>query len=259
MKSEPKRSPLDRNMPLRVAGQSVHEDIDKAIHDDFLSYYFFAGMLTLTAAMEWVRYFNKSTPSPKLFTTLALISIAAMVWKLLKTKKQIKLLKLGRDGERVVAHYLEELRSYGFAVFHDVQTGDANVDHIIIGTKGVFTIETKALQKPLRGQCKVSVANGIVYANGAELPRNPLTQAKAQANWLKNFLAESKFNIKVWPILAIPGWFVEPFNYLLEGAWVLEPKLLQMNIERQPERHTPEQVSAMVSALRSYIRSQIKE
>ena len=161
MKSEPKRSPLDRNMPLRVAGQSVHEDIDKAIHDDFLSYYFFAGMLTLTAAMEWVRYFNKSTPSPKLFTTLALISIAAMVWKLLKTKKQIKLLKLGRDGERVVAHYLEELRSYGFAVFHDVQTGDANVDHIIIGTKGVFTIETKALQKPLRGQCKVSVISSV--------------------------------------------------------------------------------------------------
>lgn len=259
MKQEPKRSPLDRNMPLRVAGQSVHDEIEKAINDDFLTYALAAIFTIMIAGWEWIRYFNNSKPNPILFSTFAIVALAIAVWKMFKTKEKVKQLRLGRDGERVVAHYLEELRSYGFAVFHDVQTGDANVDHIIIGTKGVLTIETKALQKPLRGQCKVSVANGVVYANGAELPRNPLVQAKAQANWLKNFLAESKFNIKVWPILAIPGWFVEPFNYLPEGAWVLEPKLLQMNIERQPERHTPEQVSAMVSALRSYIRSQIKE
>lgn len=255
-----KRSPLDRSMPLRAAGDSITNEIDKIKGDKLLEPFLITAMTFVMASMEWLRYFTNSKPSPYIFTAIFVLAIAYLFYKIPKLKTEVNQLKLGRDGERTVAHYLEELRVYGFTIFHDVPSGDANVDHIIIGTKGIFTIETKTMQKPLRGDCKVSVKNGFIYANGNRLPRNPLTQAKAQANWLKNFLVESKFEVKkVWPVVAFPGWFVEPFDWKVENAWVIEPKLLQSKIEKQSDRYSPEQVSAMVSALRSYIRVQIEK
>lgn len=255
-----KRSPLDRSMPLRAAGDSITNEIDNIKDDKLLVPLLTAAIAFVMASMEWIRYFNNSKPSPYLFTAFAIMAFAYLAYKIPKLKSDLKQLRLGRDGERAVAYYLEELRAYGFTVFHDVPSGDANVDHIIIGTKGIFTIETKTMQKPQRGDCKVSVKNGFIYANGNLLPRNPLTQAKAQANWLKNFLVESKFEVKkVWPVVAFPGWFVEPFDWKVENAWVIEPKLLQSKIEKQSDRYSPQQVSAMVSALRSYIRVQIEK
>lgn len=255
-----KRSPLDRSMPMRAAGQSLSDEIDNVKGEKLLEPILIAVMAFMMAGMEWIRYLTNTKPSPYIFTAIFALAIAYLFYKIPKLKTEVNQLKLGRDGERVVAHYVEELRAYGFAVFHDVPSGDANVDHIIIGTKGIFTIETKTMQKPLRGECKVSVKNGFIYANGNLLPRNPLTQAKAQANWLKNFLVESKFEVKkVWPVVAFPGWFVEPFDWKVENAWVIEPKLLQSKIEKQSDRYSPEQVSAMVSALRSYIRMQIEK
>lgn len=254
-----KRSPLDRSMPMRAAGQSLSDEIDNIKGDKLLEPFLIAAMTFVMAGMEWFRYFTNSKPSPYIFTAIFVLAIAYLFYKIPKLKTEVNQLKLGRDGERAVAHYVEELRAYGFAVFHDVPSGDANVDHIIIGTKGIFTIETKTMQKPLRGACKVNVSNGVVYANGNALPRNPLIQAKAQANWLKNFLAESKFDVKVWPVVAFPGWFVDQDGVKAENAWVIEPKQLQPKIERQSDRYSPEQVSAMVSALRSYIRVQIEK
>jgi hypothetical protein len=134
---------------------------------------------------------------------------------------------------------------------------DANVDHVLIGPQGVFAIETKTHSKPLRGECKVSVVNGAVRANGFILDRNPIVQAKAQAGWLRNFLAESQFNVRVWPVMIFPGWFVEPFDIKSTGAWVLEVKALSKFIENEPERHSRDEVKAMASALNSYIRVQL--
>ena len=119
------------------------------------------------------------------------------------------------------------------------------------------TIETKTHSKPLRGECKVSVVNGVVRANGFVLDRNPIVQAKAQAGWLRNFLAESQFNVPVWPVVVFPGWFVEPFDMKAAGVWVLEVKALSKFIENEPERHSREEVKAMASALRSHVRAQI--
>jgi Nuclease-related domain len=249
-----KRSPLDRSMPMRAAGQSITDEIDKIKDDKILLPLLVAGMTFVLAGMEWVRYLNYAKPSPYIFTSFALIAIAYAAYKFIQSRENIKQLKLGREGERVVANYLEDLRAYGFTVFHDVPSGDANVDHIIIGTKGIFTIETKTLQKTSRGDNKLSVKNGFIYVNSIVLPRNPLAQAKAQANWLRNFLAESKFDVKVWPVVAFPGWFVEQDGVKAENAWVIEPKQLKPKIERQSDRYSPEQVSAMVSALTSYIR-----
>lgn len=242
---------------MRAAGQSLTKQLDDVLYDHMLAPMLIALFMCILAGLEWFRYFSDAKPSPVIFSICAAIMVIWAVFKVLRTRKHAAQIRLGRDGERVVAQYLEWFRSANFFVFHDVPTQDANVDHVLIGPKGVFTIETKTHSKPARGECKVSVVGGEVRANGALLDRNPLIQAKAQANWLRHFLAESQFNVNVWPVVAFPGWFVEPFDMKAAGAWVLEPKALSKFIENEPERLSREQVQAMASALSSYIRTQL--
>ncbi|WP_171016006.1 nuclease-related domain-containing protein [Ramlibacter sp. 2FC] len=256
MKHAEERSPLERAAPLRVPGQSLTDELDDVVYDHVLSPLFLAVSMALLAVLEWWRYVSDAKPSPWVFTAAAVATFLYAVFKVRRTRRRIRLLKLGRDGERVVAQYLEWFRTSGFFVFHDVPSGDANLDHVLIGPRGVFSIETKTLSKPRRGDCKVSVVNGVVLANGRKLDRDPLVQAKAQAGWLRSFLTGSRFDVSVWPVVLFPGWFVSPFDSKGVGAWVLEPKALNKFIENEPERYTREQVQAMASALSSYIRMQ---
>lgn len=251
------RSPLDRTLPVRVAGQTLDRELEDVLYDHMLTPYLIAMFTLIMASLEWYRYLSKTPPTPWIFSIAAVGMIGYAAYKFWRTRKRVEQLKLGRDGERLVAQYLEWFRTSNFFVFHDVPSGDANVDHVLIGPQGVFTIETKTHSKPLRGECKVTVKDGVVRANGIVLDRNPIVQAKAQANWMRNFLAESQFNAPVWPVVAFPGWFVEPFDARATGAWVVEPKALSKFIENEPERLSREQVQAMASALRSYIRTQL--
>lgn len=256
MKAEPRtRTPLQAQ-PLRVAGQSLSDEIDDWRYDHGVAPAMLALLMVLMACMEWFRVLTAARPSPWIFTVAAVLTVAYAGFKIRRTRRHLKNLRLGRDAERAVAQYLEWFRTAGFFVFHDVPLGDANIDHVLIGTRGVFSIETKAVSKPLRGECKVRVVGDAVLANDRALDRNPLVQAKAQARWLHNFFKEAQFKAFVQPVVVFPGWFVEPFDMKAAGVWVLEPKALDRFFNNEPERLTRDEVRAMGSALSSYIRAQ---
>jgi Nuclease-related domain len=51
----------------------------------------------------------------------------------------------GARGERVVGELLESLTADGWRVMHDVRVGQrGNIDHLVLGPGGVFTVETKS-------------------------------------------------------------------------------------------------------------------
>ena len=56
----------------------------------------------------------------------------------------------GATGEEQVGSLLQELAGSGWRVIHDVTLGHGNVDHILIGPAGVFTVETKSHPGPVR-------------------------------------------------------------------------------------------------------------
>jgi len=56
----------------------------------------------------------------------------------------------GATGEEQVGSLLEELAGCGWRVIHDVTLGHGNVDHILIGPAGLFTVETKSHPGPVR-------------------------------------------------------------------------------------------------------------
>jgi Nuclease-related domain len=56
----------------------------------------------------------------------------------------------GASAEEHVGGLLEELSGHGWRVIHDASLGRGNVDHILIGPAGVFTVETKSHPGPVR-------------------------------------------------------------------------------------------------------------
>jgi Nuclease-related domain len=58
----------------------------------------------------------------------------------------------GAKGEEYVGAILDELRSDGWLVIHDAELQHSNVDHIVLGPAGLFTIETKSNPGPISVQ-----------------------------------------------------------------------------------------------------------
>ena len=55
----------------------------------------------------------------------------------------------GASGEEQVGGLLETLASDGWSVIHEASFGHGDVDHILIGPAGVFTVETKSHPGPI--------------------------------------------------------------------------------------------------------------
>lgn len=163
---------------------------------------------------------------------------------------------LGRDGERAVGQYLERLREQGFQVFHDVVGERFNIDHVLIGEKGVFAIETKTFSKPAQGKATICFVDGALQANGRTIDLNPIEQACAAANWLTKTLRESTGrSVKVHPVVLFPGWWVDPLPpEQNKRVWVLEPKALAAFLNNANPQLSSEDAKLLAYHLSRYVR-----
>ena len=251
------RSPL-KDKTLRNPGQSV----DKAIFDvregflDNLVMLVITGSIFLTALLQWL------LKIPPLTMTIvgALYFAAALAFYIPKMFRKVgegKRLRQARDGEQAVAECLDLLRDDGYRVFHDIVGPNFNIDHVIIGPKGIFTVETKTLNKHADRDAHLCFDGERVHIGEIALPDNPVLQARAQAGWFKKLLGDSTgktFSIK--PVVVFPGWFVERTSRADQSdAWVLEPKALRGFLKNEPVRIKPADVELVVFHLKRYIRA----
>lgn len=252
----PTKSPL-RAANLRLPGESLQKQEFDELMDNAMLPLMLAVVMVIFAGLEWWRSISSQPPAPWIATAIAILVVAWAGWKFSRTFDRVRLLRQGRAGERWVAQYLEALRARDFHVYHDIPTGDANIDHVLVGPQGIFTVETKTLSKPERGAVKITVEAEGIRANGHLLDRNPITQARAQAGWLKAFYGDGGFKVNAQAIVAFPGWFIEQsYDRDAIGCWVLEPKMIDMEIARLPVRYSPEAVRAMAMTLSNYVRAQ---
>ena len=152
MSTSKNRSPLDRAAPLRAPGQSLTEQLQDESYDHIIAPGMLAVMMLIMAGMEWFRYFTAAKPNPVIYTVVAVMAVAYAAIKIWRAKKRLVQIRLGRDGERAVAEHLEWLRRLDFVVFHDVPNGDANLDHVVIGPQGVFSIASQPRTRARRSQ-----------------------------------------------------------------------------------------------------------
>ena len=252
--TETSKSPL-KDKPLRLPGQSLSEERDRLFEDKLLQPMLVVVLLTVMAGLEWWRYLVPSRPNPLVMSAAALLAISYFVWQIVRLRPRLKQLRQGIEGERVVGQYLERLRSDGYQVFHDLVGDGFNVDHVVVGPAGVFTIETKTWSKPARGEPRIDFDGESVVAAGYEPDRNPVVQARAQAAWLRRLIEESAGRrVVVRPVVVFPGWFVKQSDGSTREVWVLEPKALPGFLAHEADRLSPEDVKLIGYHLSRYIR-----
>ena len=253
MKMETK-SPL-KAAPLRTPGQSVQDEINDFIDDKLIPYILGAVIFSVIAAYEWYAAWQELPRRPIPLTILALIMIGIASIRTIRGMRRVALLKQARDGEKAVGQFLEDLRRKGFYVFHDLIGEDFNLDHVIVGPKGVFTIETKTISKPKRGSAVVSYDGEQLTINGHVPDRNPIVQAKAQANWINELLAEGNMSAPIKPVVVYPGWYVKnESNAAKAPVWVLNPKALPTFIDNLPDRLSDSEIGLVKKMLILHVR-----
>ena len=205
------RQPLSEKL-LRPAGYSLQRRLED-VNDSFNSWFMGACFLSLPALGVFV-----VTPKDAIgrFFFLILFGLAAagcavMAWRRLK---QIRDYRRGLAGEQAVAEQLQPLFASGYHIFHDIPgSGKWNIDHVAVGTAGVFAIETKyRTKKPGRNGARDHEAtfdgSRIEFASG-DYDARAAGQARDNARWLEKELSKATGErVTVRPIVALPGWWV---------------------------------------------------
>lgn len=249
------RSPLKEN-PLRTPGQSVQEHRNEVL-DGLLTPVLGATLFVMLAVLEWWRSFYPQPPQPVTVSVMALLAVGYAAFRIVKGVPELRALRLARDGEKAVGQYLEQLRRDGYEVFHDVLGAGFNVDHVVIGTKGIFTVETKTRSKPAKGNAAIVFDGERVTVGGFAPDRDPVRQAKAQARWLRELLGSSTGkSLPVRPVVLFPGWFVEQKPGTPRDVWVLNEKAFPKFLAHEPNVLALEDVKLAAFHLARYIRTQ---
>ena len=247
------KSPLKR-APNRLPGQSVDDELAE-LRDLSLEKCMFILLMAAGIGFAWVFHLSETRPNPVLITVVFSLAIVWSVSRLLPIRKKSRLLKLGRDGERAVGQFLERSRALGYHVYHDLLFEEGNIDHVLVGPGGVFTIETKTWSKPSRGRPVIKYDGGAesLTKDGLDVSA-PLIQAKAQANAVRGLISEYSSNsLYVRPVVVFPGWYIESRRTRPIDVWVLEPKALLKWVENAPSMLTDEEIGAVRQILDRHV------
>jgi hypothetical protein len=130
-----------------------------------------------------------------------------------------------------------------------------NVDHVVVGPAGIFTIETKTISKPEKGETVVRYDGETITVGGFSPDRDPLVQSKAQAAWVRDLVADATGNrYEVRPVVLYPGWFV----MTPPGKWfdvlVMSPKALPGLLAKCPAKLGTDAVQAIAYNLSRHVR-----
>jgi hypothetical protein len=142
----------------------------------------------------------------------------------------------GARAEEHVGKLLEQLPAAQWRVIHDASLGHGNVDHILIGRAGVFTVETKSHPGPIR----------VGRIHGAML-----RQAQAQRKAI-----EQATGLDVEPLLVFSRAWVDRPQARRKGVRVLPARMLVGHLAKRQVTLSQEQVEQASERLAAALREQ---
>jgi hypothetical protein len=175
--------------------------------------------------------------------------VRAWVNRALDVKTDERAWRIGADGEETVGARLEKLTGRGWKVLHAVPVGDrgSDIDHVLIGPGGVYTLNTK--HHPDK---KIWVRGDTIKVGGYRV--SYLHKSRYEADRASRLLSAAVG----WPVPARPVTvFVTPrfaANLTIarqpDDVLVLDRLHIPASFKRSPRRVTTEQVEQLYEAAR---------
>jgi Nuclease-related domain len=157
---------------------------------------------------------------------IELVAISAMWMAHRHYSPQIDAWFQGARGEKRIGRILDGLSKDGWHTLHDISLGRGNVDHVVVGPGGIFTIETKSRLRPIRVE---------------HIHQDMLKQAYAESKLLERITG-----YKVEPLLVFSdAWLIGPGMARRNGVVILSARMLESFFERQSPVVTVERASSV--------------
>ena len=193
---------------MREAAQRFRDEFDRLSRNQsmYLGSALVFAMLFVTAyVLEADRLFT-GYPHWQLNLLLVAFGAAAMLaaYRIGRTIWQRRQVKLARDANIAIGHHLQRIAVGLGRAYHDVETTEGTIDHIVVAHSGVYAINVIA-RRPRR--------HGAVEMNGNEIVFRPsgrgvsIVRAKARiASLEREFRRLLDHRVRVRSVLAMPGW-----------------------------------------------------
>jgi len=149
----------------------------------------------------------------------------------------------GARGEEAVGRILATLESRGFHSAHDLDTGRGSIDHIVVGPKGVFALETKAW----RGRVYLGTG-GRLMVSGSDRHK-AVAQAIAEAKEVKRRLVDAGLSGYVPAAIILTATSLRKGPIKLGHVDVIDLSDVERFLTDRPERLDRDSVSRAVGAI----------
>lgn len=258
------RAPQQERL-LRPAGHSLAVRLSKAGDDLFEQIAIICGVFAiagLTIGMAG-RFWGAIGPGGwSVGTSVAATGLIAFGgWRiqgLFRCLEEMRRIRLGLRGEQAVAEAAEELGFAGYRAFHDLPGSEIkpsnqswNIDHVLIGSRGLFVLESKARMRRSGAGTQLSHevrADGERLIFSTSYDEKAIPEAKRNARdlgaWLTKRTGEP---VTVDWLVVIPGYFVKTDQQ--NAGHVMNAKYLVKFLAEQPERIAPAQVRRIIAGV----------
>ncbi len=254
MRKNKKKDPL-KQPPLSQAGNSGHERLYEFLDDKVLFWLLVVGLFGCVTWIQWIEWGRQKPIHPGVLTVVTVVLAIVASIRIYFAIKRARAMALGVRGEMVVGQQLEGLRTKGYRVYHDLVEKGFNIDHVLIGPGGVYVIETKTISKPGSGNPTVKYDGEGVLVDGRAPDRDPIAQAKANADRIVEVLGRATGSRpKVRAVVLFPGWWVERQRKGVE-VWVLNPEAFVKFLGHEPVVLKSEEIALLSTALETYLRA----
>lgn len=175
--------------------------------------------------------------------------IGAFLARAFDVKTDERAWRVGAGGEETVGTKLDKLVRHGWYVLHSVPVGsaDSDIDHVVIGYGGVYTLNTKN-----HPGGRVWVGRHQVRVNG--YPTDYLRKSRAEAVRASKLLtAATGFDVDVRPTLVFLTGSLIPdvtIKQRPDDVLVLDRMDIPGVLRRAPRRITPDQVAVIYEQAR---------
>ena len=147
-------------------------------------------------------------PDWQLYLLIGLLAVLAglVVRRFVHNQMDRAHLELLRDANLAIGHHLQHIVAGFGRVYHDVETAAGVIDHLVVGTNGVYAVNVFA-ESP--------VANGHVRLDASALRFGPtdktqsiVATGKCIAALERQFRRLLDHRVRVRSVIAVPGWDV---------------------------------------------------